>query len=407
MADSTLVLAQLTIDDLPPGVPASGVSIELRAAAGGDEGAEPSPPLATAALEVANHTATMIGALSTPLPAAAPPAAEGEEAPGPFDSLAVVVKVEGVDGVLCSAALAALGVVAGRAEGNVTGAALEKGDAVLPSAEGDAGAAAAAAKAPPAKDAKKGAPAAAADDAAAPSGPRLSCSWRLERTLPSLVEQRSRPLAVRCFAPAAREEVNMRHTRWREEMHHEHGTDNPRQGASWRWERAPPQKPSYLKGDLVSRAARNEYVTGMNAQRMLLSAQAVQRDLAALVATLHAAVKAEQATRALHQIMKFLQVRNSAQFCANSAQFSDTSSLRVQTGANLTQIEADETLAMLNRLFLPFERLVRNVWVDGPEKGYDLAKVALREMLQARPPARPPAAAADADADALPSPLPF
>ena len=236
MADSTLVLAQLTIDDLPAGVPASGVSIELRAAAGGDEGAEPSPPLATAALEVANHTATMIGALSTPLPAAAPPAAEGEEAPGPFDSLAVVVKVEGVDGVLCSAALAALGVVAGRAEGNVTGAALEKGDAVLPSAEGDAGAAAAAAKAPPAKDAKKGAPAAAADDAAAPSGPRLSCSWRLERTLPSLVEQRSRPLAVRCFAPAAREEVNMRHTRWREEMHHEHGTDNPRQGASWRWE---------------------------------------------------------------------------------------------------------------------------------------------------------------------------
>ena len=43
MADSTLVLAQLTIDDLPPGVPASGVSIELRAAAAGDEGAEPSP----------------------------------------------------------------------------------------------------------------------------------------------------------------------------------------------------------------------------------------------------------------------------------------------------------------------------------------------------------------------------
>ena len=68
MADSTLVLAQLPIDDLPAGVPASGVSIELRAAAGGDEGGEPLPPLATAALEVANHTATMIGALSTPLP---------------------------------------------------------------------------------------------------------------------------------------------------------------------------------------------------------------------------------------------------------------------------------------------------------------------------------------------------
>ena len=346
----------------------------------------------------------MIGALSTPLPAAAPPAAEGEEAPGPFDSLAVVVKVEGVDGVLCSAALAAPA-VAGRAEGNVTGAALEKGDAVLPSAEGDAGAAAAAAKAPPAKDAKKGAPAAAADDAAAPSGPRLSCSWRLERTLPSLVEQRSRPLAVRCFAPAAREEVNMRHTRWREEMHHEHGTENPRQGASWRWERAPPQKPSYLKGDLVSRAARNEYVTGMNAQRMLLSAQAVQRDLAALVATLHAAVKAEQATRALHQIMKFLQVRNSAQFCANSAQFSDTSSLRVQTGANLTQIEADETLAMLDRLFLPFERLVRNVWVEDPRRATTASGPS--GDAPGSPPARPPAAAADADAAALPSPLPF
>ena len=68
MADSTLVLAQLTIDDLPPGVPASGVSIELRAAAGGDEGGEPSAAAATAALEVANHTATILGALSTPLP---------------------------------------------------------------------------------------------------------------------------------------------------------------------------------------------------------------------------------------------------------------------------------------------------------------------------------------------------
>ena len=59
---------------------------------------------------MASHTATMIGALSTPLPAAAPPAAEGE-APGPFDSLAVAVTVEGVDGVLCSAALGALACV--------------------------------------------------------------------------------------------------------------------------------------------------------------------------------------------------------------------------------------------------------------------------------------------------------
>ena len=49
MADSTLVLAQLTIDDLPPGVPASGVAIELRAAAAGDEGGELFAAAATAA----------------------------------------------------------------------------------------------------------------------------------------------------------------------------------------------------------------------------------------------------------------------------------------------------------------------------------------------------------------------
>ena len=180
----------------------------------------------------------------------------------------------------------------------------------------------------------------------------------------------------------------MRHTRWREEMHHEHGTDNPRQGASWRWERAPPQKPSYLKGDLVSRAARNEYVTGMNAQRMLLSAQAVQRDLAALVATLHAAVKAEQATRALHQIMKFLQVRNSAQFCANSAQFSDTSSLRVD-GANLRRSRPTRR----SRCSTASSRSSASSATCGSTagEGLRLGKVALREMLQARPPAtRPP-----------------
>jgi hypothetical protein len=47
-------------------------------------------------------------------------------------------------------------------------------------------------------------------------------------------------------------------------------------------------------------------------------------------------------------------------------------------GANLMQIDAEDTLACLRRVSLPFERLVRNVWTEGPEVAYDRYKAGLQ-----------------------------
>ena len=51
------------------------------------------------------------------------------------------------------------------------------------------------------------------------------------------------------------------------------------------------------------------------------------------------------------------------------------------TGANLTHVDADEAHGVLRGLHLPFERLVRNVWVEGPEVAYDVAKAGLEQVL--------------------------
>jgi hypothetical protein len=48
---------------------------------------------------------------------------------------------------------------------------------------------------------------------------------------------------------------------------------------------------------------------------------------------------------------------------------------------NLPQIDAAATLKLVRRLRLPFERLVRNVWMEGPEVYYDRAKAALEKLL--------------------------
>ena len=238
----------------------------------------------------------MIGALSTLLLRGRGAGGGGRGGAELRSTLAVAVTVEGVDGVLCSGMSRGardLQLAAPRAR---DGRGAREGRCGLPPAEG--------ARPPPRRRRRRRRRTrrrargrrAPADDAAPPSGPRLSCSWRLERTL-SLVEQRSRPLAVRCLR-ARRARRSTCGTRGGARRCTTHGTDNPRQGASWRWSARRRRSRRTSRATCASRAARNEYVTGMNAQRMLLSAQAVQRDLAALVATLHAAVKAEQATRA-------------------------------------------------------------------------------------------------------------
>ncbi|KAJ1640472.1 hypothetical protein T492DRAFT_854753 [Pavlovales sp. CCMP2436] len=50
------------------------------------------------------------------------------------------------------------------------------------------------------------------------------------------------------------------------------------------------------------------------------------------------------------------------------------------TDPYVTRIDAESALETLSTVQLPFERLVRNVWVEGPEVQYDRAKVLAREV---------------------------
>jgi hypothetical protein len=49
----------------------------------------------------------------------------------------------------------------------------------------------------------------------------------------------------------------------------------------------------------------------------------------------------------------------------------------------ITRIDVAASLEVLNTVKLPFERLVRNVWVEGPEVQYDRAKLHVLALLQA------------------------
>ena len=48
----------------------------------------------------------------------------------------------------------------------------------------------------------------------------------------------------------------------------------------------------------------------------------------------------------------------------------------------MEQIDAAVVLKQVRGLRLPFERLVRNVWQEGPEVAYDRTKAALQRLLQ-------------------------
>ena len=199
-------------------------------------------------------------------------------------------------------------------------------------------------------------------DAAAPAGGGgglvLAGWWRLEAALGSLEGQRVPQLALQYFSPAARQTHLARQALWREEMRIELGLPSTGWTASHRHAPAGPAKPSHLLGDAPSREARLEYVREMNSLRVAMSEQAVQRQCAALFDTLSACVTAEQAAAALDALGAFLRL-----------------------GANLSKVDAAAELDRLANVRLPFERLVRNVWMEGPEVAYDQAKASIRALL--------------------------
>lgn len=184
--------------------------------------------------------------------------------------------------------------------------------------------------------------------------------WRLEAPLPDIAStNRIIPLAMRYTGPAARQSVLERQAIWRSEMARELSLDPPAYGASHRFALAAPLKPSHTFGDAPSRAVRLDYVKTMNSLRVTLGEQAEQRQLDLIFKRLHGCVTAEQAAAALHEMQAFL-----------------------RRGATLTKVDAEDAAARLGRVRLPFERLVRNVWMAGPEVAYDTAKASLGALLE-------------------------
>ena len=71
---------------------------------------------------------------------------------------------------------------------------------------------------------------------------------------------------------------------------------------------------------------------------------------------------------------------------------------------NMPQIDAALVLRQIKGLRLPFERLVRNVWQEGPEVAYDRTKATLQRTLQREVTRRKALAAAKANGTAAPPP---
>ena len=188
----------------------------------------------------------------------------------------------------------------------------------------------------------------------------LGCSWRLQRALPPLnKDHRCRPLAMRYSSSRTREEFSTREALWREEMHENQGKQNPVRGGSHRWAPAPPVQPSYLLGDERTQAQRLKHFMEANESNNLLSRQAAQVQLSQLQAAVSASVTAEQAVEALEAVRTFL-----------------------GEGCNMAFIEPLDAIKHIKGLSLPFERLVRNVWVEGAEVAYDRAKESLVRLLR-------------------------
>ena len=236
--------------------------------------------------------------------------------------------------------------------------------------------------------------------------PSLACAWRLQKTLPTpntawqashtKIEAdsvaadpnheqvwgrlRCPGLAARYTAPIHRDEVTRRLDTWVTEMEEVVHKPTKLHTGAWPYGAQPPYRPHHLLGDPMTRARRAEVVADNAAIKAALSSHTVTLKLQILKDELPGCTTAEQAHKALEQIKTFL-----------------------ETGDHLQQIDAQAMLKQLRNLRLAFERLVRNVWSEGPEVMYDRSKAALEKLLQRElarrkaaklappPPAEPPA----------------
>jgi len=170
----------------------------------------------------------------------------------------------------------------------------------------------------------------------------------------------------------------------------------------WKQPWLPPYIPHHMHGDPQTQATRRAYIDGAAEMKTLLRSQAVSVELSRLMEVLPTCATAEQAVYALEAVHSFL---DSYEDVEESAQTISPNGVRTTTWttvryANLPQIDAAATLKLVRRLHLPFERLVRNVWMEGPEVQYDRSKASLdallakevsrRKRLKTDPPPPPP-----------------
>ena len=237
-----------------------------------------------------------------------------------------------------------------------------------------------------------------AEGAVTPAGSAsIACAWRTQRSLPPPRTglDRCRSLCMRYASPIHRDEFTRRLELWRTEMSdvtkepnylpHGFPVGHPHGPSTWAQPWLPPYIPHHMKGGPLTQEVRNAYLQGGEDMKALLRAQAVRVQLTALMDVLPTCQTAEQAVRALEEVHTFLEsskeeVATTHQVSPNGVRYSETFPVTHHT---LPQIDAAATLRLVRRLNLPFERLVRNVWMEGPEVQYDRSKAALEGLLAA------------------------
>lgn len=194
---------------------------------------------------------------------------------------------------------------------------------------------------------------------APPGEVSFACDWRLQRSLPRVSKFRTRPLAMKYSAFNDREEFEQRLNLWRLELAENRATDLLGTQPDWTHPWLPPYQAHHFLGDPLTRRRQAEYKTSQAELADRLRAQAVSVQLEELRARLPRCQTAEQAVKVLENIRAFL-----------------------DAPSNLPQINASQLLRQIKNLRLPFERLVRNVWQEGPEVQYDRSKASLTRLLQ-------------------------
>jgi hypothetical protein len=263
-------------------------------------------------------------------------------------------------------------------------------------------------------------PGGAAAEGTPAEGCSFTCGWRVQRALPVtgklLAESttdkfRTRPLAFRYSAPKDRTEFETRLNTWRAELS-ENITVPPSDWSAtlsmlddqlhpfgWRegnlleneqakpesWTQAwrQPYRPHHLLGDARTQGARAAYIHGATEDAILFRAQAVAVDLKRLQDQLPGCVTAEQAVSALTAIRDFLDEQAPPKPTIKSWPNIEGDPARApRPQKKIELIDASLVLKQIKNLRLPFERLVRNVWEEGPEVMYDRTKASLQRTLQ-------------------------